>query len=295
MNSTDWDGFRYFIAAAETGSLTAAAKKLGSNQPTVGRHIDALESALGTRLFQRTVKGLILTEEGEFVFEQSQSIRSAVIKVQRKTQSEEEYIGTVRLALPEGLCLEAITPRLAEFYNEYPKINLIIDVSSSSANLIQGEADIAVRLFRANEANLVTKSLGHMSLGLFSSADYIKTYGAPTKVNELKHHRIIAYGDQLSNLAENRWLLSHSQPSSRILYSDNTMTRLRATIAGAGISIQPHLFCQNNPGLVALLEKLKLPSHEVWLVYHNDLRHLGRIRAVIRFLSSTIQLCNSST
>lgn len=291
MNSIDWDGFRYFIAAAETGSLTAAAKKLGSNQPTVGRHINTLEAALGIKLFQRTVKGLILTEEGEYVFEQSQLIQSSVIKVKRKTQGEdEEYSGTVRLALPEGLCLEVVTPLLPQFYNEYPNINLILNVSSSSTNLMQGEADIAIRLFRPKDVNLVAKSLGHMSLGLFASSDYIKTHGTPTTEKDLKEHRLIAYSDQLSNLPENQWLLNHSEESSRILYSDNTTTRLKATIAGVGISIQPNMFCETNAQLVPLLKSIELPSHEVWLVYHNDLRHLGRIRAVVKFLSSILQI-----
>ncbi len=291
MNNMDWDGFRYFIAAAETGSLTAAAKKLGSNQPTVGRYIDALEAALGVKLFQRTVKGLKLTEEGECVFEQSQSIQSAVIKVQRKTQAEqEEFSGTIRLALPEGLCLEVLTPLLPQFYKEYPNINLIINVSSSAANLTKGEAEIAIRLFRPKDVNMVARRLGQMTLGLYASAGYAKAYGIPAKKNELKEHRVITYSDQLSDLAENQWLLNHSEPSLRSLQSDNTSTRLIATIAGTGISVQPHIFCQKDARLVPVLESIELPSHEVWLVYHNDLRHLGRVRAVVKFIVSVMQL-----
>ena len=291
MNKMDWDGFRYFIAAAETGSLTAAAKKLGSNQPTVGRYIDALEAALGVKLFQRTVKGLMLTEEGACVFEQSQSIQSAVIKVQRKTQAEqEEFSGTVRLALPEGLCLEVLTPLLPQFYKKYPNINLIMNVSSSSANLTKGEAEIAIRLFRPKDVNMVARRLGQMTLGLYASAGYAKTYGMPAKESDLKQHRIISYSDQLSHLAENQWLLNHSEPSSRVLQSDNTSTRLIATIAGTGISIQPDIFCKKKSDLVPVLESIELPSHEVWLVYHNDLRQLGRMRAVVEFIVSAIQL-----
>ena len=290
MNNMNWDDFRYFIATAETGSLTSAAKKLGSNQPTVGRHVDALESALGTKLFQRTVKGLILTEEGEFVLEQTKSIQSSVLKVQRKTQGEKvEFSGTVRVALPEGLCLEVLTPLLTEFYNQYPDINLVLNVSSGAANLTKGEADIAVRLFRPKDANLVVKCLGSMLLGLYASSDYIKRYGLPANDSELKNHRIISYGDQLSNLSENQWLIEHAGQSSSILCSDNTTTRLKATIEGVGISIQPQIFCEKNTELVPILEQVELPSHKVWMVYHNDLRHLGRIRAVVEFLTAVIQ------
>ncbi len=290
MNSLDWDDFRYFIITAETGSLTSAAKKLGSNQPTVGRHIDALEAALGTKLFQRSVKGLILTEEGEFVFEQTQAMQSSVLTVQRKIQGEKlEFSGTVRVALPEGLCLEVLTPLLPDFYHQYPHINLILNVSSNVANLTKGEADIAIRLFRPKDANLVVKNLGRMLLGLYSSSNYIKRYGSPANESELKNHRIISYGDQLSTLPENQWLIEHSNLSSCVLRSDNTITRLRATISGVGISIQPHIFCPINPELVPIFKQVDLPSHKVWMVYHKDLRHLGRIRAVVEFLTTVFQ------
>jgi len=291
MYNSNWDGFRYFIAAAEGGSLTAAAKQLGSNQPTVGRQIDALETALGLKLFQRSVKGLILTEEGALVLEQAQEMRSVVDKIQRNNQGEEQEIsGTVRLALPEGLCLEVLTPILPLFYRDYPNINLILNVSSNSANLTRGEADIAVRLFRPREANLVARHLGRMSMGLFASSAYLENRGYPATAAELKQHRIIAYGDQLSALAENQWLLKQAASLSSALSSDNTIARLKATVAGVGISIQPQLFCRTNPELVPVLEDIKLPDHEVWIAYHSDLRHLARIRAVAGFISEKLQL-----
>jgi len=291
MYNSNWDGFRYFIAAAEGGSLTAAAKQLGSNQPTVGRQIDALETALGLKLFQRSVKGLILTEEGALVLEQAQEMRSVVDKIQRNNQGEEQEIsGTVRLALPEGLCLEVLTPILPLFYRDYPNINLILNVSSNSANLTRGEADIAVRLFRPREANLVARHLGRMSMGLFASSAYLENHGYPATAAELKQHRIIAYGDQLSALAENQWLLKQAASLSSALSSDNTIARLKATVAGVGISIQPQLFCRTNPELVPVLEDIKLPDHEVWIAYHSDLRHLARIRAVAGFISEKLQL-----
>lgn len=291
MNGMSWDGFRYFLAVAEGGSLTTAAKNLGSNQPTVGRHIDALESALGVKLFQRSVKGLMLTEEGVSVFEQLQSIESDVLKIQRSVQGEvEEPSGTVRLALPEGLSIEVLTPLLPEFYSDYSNIRLILNVSSNSANLTRGEADIAVRLFRPKEANLVVRSLGRMSMGLFASAGFINSYGVPKTTKELKQYHVITYGDQLADLLENSWLLNHTDPSKRLLSSDNTTARLRATIAGVGISIQPHIFCSSNTDLIPVLENVSLPDHEVWLVYHKDLRDTSRIRAVVNFLVSKLTL-----
>lgn len=287
MNNMNWDDFRYFVAAAETASLMAAAKRLRSSQPTVGRRIDALEVALGIKLFQRSVRGLILTEEGALVFEHAQAMRSAADKIRRKVEREDQEVGgTVRVALPEGLCIEILTPALPLFYLKYPSIHLILNVSSNTANLTRGEADIAVRLFRPKESNLVTRRLGKMTMGLFASSTYLKVHGRPTSIKSLKKHRIIAYGDRLSALPENQWLLQHSAPSACALSSDNTTARLHATGAGVGISIQPHLFCRRHPEMVPVLKNVKLPHHEIWIAYHNDLRHLARIRAVVDFIAS---------
>lgn len=291
MHGMDWDDFRYFLAAAETGSLSSAAKRLGSSQPTVGRRIDVLEAALGIKLFQRSVNGLMLTEEGAFVIEHAQAMFSATEKIRRNTgQGDRMAIGTVRLALPEGLCIEVLAPALPLFFREHPGIHLILNVSSNAANLTRGEADIAVRLFRPKESNLVTRRLGKMTLGLFASSSYLKAHGRPTSLQSLKQHRIIAYGDQLAALPENRWLLHHSTSAACILSSDNTISRLHATAAGVGISIQPRLLCRRKPDLVQLLKNVKLPHHEVWIAYHNDIRHLARIRTVVDFISSTLDL-----
>lgn len=285
----DWDDFRYFMAAAETGSLTAAAKRLRASQPTVGRRIDALETTLGIKLFQRSVNGLMLTEEGAFVFEHAQAMYAAAEKIRRNVEREDKRVGgTVRLALPEGLCSEIFAPALPRFYREHPGIYLILNVSSNTANLTRGEADIAVRLFRPKENNLVTRRLGTMTLGLFASTAYLKAHGQPVNIPSLKRHRVIAYGDQLSALPENQWLLRHSAPSACVLSSDNTITHLRATAAGVGISVQPHLICRGNPGMVPVLKNARLPHHEVWIAYHNDLRHLAGIRTVVDFISSTL-------
>ncbi len=288
MNGLNWDGLRYFIAAAEEGSLTAAARRLGSNQPTVGRHIDALESELGIRLFQRSVKGLTLTEEGAALLEQCRVIQSQVIKIERLVGGEHAISGSVRLALPEGLCLEVVAPQLADFYRDHPDVRLLLDVSSNTANLTHGEADIAIRLFHPTESNLVARQLGVMRMGLYATPDYLARYGVPASADELPSHRVITYGDRLGALPENRWLLGQMAPAAPVLSSDSTAARLRATLGGSGISIQPQLFAQTNPQLQPLLPSIELPGHEIWLVYHQDLRQIPRVRAVAGFLTSIL-------
>ncbi len=287
MNNFNWDGLRYFIAAAEGGSLTAAAKRMGSNQPTVGRYVDALEKQLEVRLFQRSVKGLTLTEEGVALLEQCQEIQSQMIKIAHSISDHEDINGTVRIALPEGLCLEVLVPQLEHFYREYPEIRLILNVSSNSANLTRGEADIALRLFRPSGSNLVARRLGQMNMGLYAARHYLDNFGTPGRREELVRHHIISYGDRLATLEENRWLLESAAPTSPVLCSDSTATRLAATLAGVGISIQPQLIGCNHPQLMPLLQGEKISGHEMWLVYHHDLRQVARVRAVANFIYAT--------
>jgi DNA-binding transcriptional LysR family regulator len=289
MNSMNWDGFRYFTAAAEAGSLSSAAILLNSNQSTVGRHIDALESALDIKLFQRSVKGLSLTEEGQVIYEQAQNIQHSIVKIQRIVQGREKTAaGTVRLSLPEGLGQEVIIPMLDDFYQQYPKVKLIFNVSATTANIRQGEADIAVRLFRPEEPELVIKHLGEMKLGLYASQSYKQHYGLPSQIKDIRKHKVITYGDLLSILPENQWLLNHSNEALRILSSDSTVTRFRATTSGVGLSIQPEVLANTTADLIHLFKSAKLPAHNVWLVYHQDLRHMTRIRAVADFLSTCL-------
>jgi len=289
MNNTNrinWDGFRYFLASADAGSLTAASKLLGSNQPTVGRHIDNLELALGIKLFQRSVRGLILTQEGKDIYERSLHIQNSIMQIQHVAESGKETIrGVVNLSVPEGLGQEIIIPALEKFYQKYPNINLVLNVSSSTSNLTRGEADIAVRLFRPNEVDLVAKHLGEMKMSLYSSSRYKEKYSLPKNLDDLNTHKIITYGEQFSSLPENKWLIEHSYSSLHIFSSDSTAARLKATLSGIGISIQPEILVKSNTDLIPVLNKEKIPSHNVWLVYHKDIRHMKRIRTVVDFIT----------
>ncbi len=289
IDSMNWDGFRYFTAVAQAGSLSAAAKMLDSNQSTVSRHIDALESALDIKLFQRSVKGLSLTEQGQAIFEQSQYIQKSIVKIQRLVQGDEVTAsGTVSLSLPEGLGQEVLMPALDNFYQQHPKVKLIFNMSATTANQTQGEADVTVRLFRPEEPDLVIKYLGEMKMGLYASESYKTNYGLPGQLREVRKHRVITYGDQLSILPENQWLLNHSAETLRVLSSDSTVTRFKATVSGVGLSLQPEVLARTNPDLIRLFKSAKLPAYKVWLVYHQDVQQMTRIRAVVDFISTCL-------
>lgn len=286
LNEPNWNDLRFFLAAAEAGSLSAAARLLGSNQPTVGRHIGALENDLGVKLFQRHPNGLVLSQEGAAVLEQVQLMQNGVQGIRRLIEGDyAELRGSVRMALPEGLCNALVVPRLVDFQRRYPDLALILNVSASSANLTRGEADVALRLYRPDEDDLVVRGLGSMEMGLYASREYLARQGTPDETGELADHRLIGYGDALERMPEQQWLLQHA-PRERpfTLRSDSTSARLRATACGLGLSIQPCLIAETDPALVRVLPGACIPSHEIWLAFHRDLRHVLRVRVVVDFV-----------
>lgn len=281
----DWQAIQYFLAVAEAGSLSAAARRLGASQPTLGRRIDALESTLGFKLFRRHARGLQLTQEGALLLEQARQMLHSASNIEQLARGEiQQPSGMVRLSLPEGICHEILIPALPLFREHYPSIRLVLNVSFRSADLTHGEADVAIRLFRPKEPDLVVRKLGTMSMGLYAGADYLRTHATPGEPAQLGEHDGIAYGDNLNQLPENQWLLRHCRAENLVLQSDNTLCRLSATERNLGISIQPTLIADSKPTLVRLLEEVDIPGHEMWLTYHKDLLHSARTRAVVEFL-----------
>lgn len=286
MNNLDWDNVRYFLAAARTLSLSAASRALDSNQPTVGRRIDALETQLGLRLFQRHSGGLTLTGDGQRLLAAAELMEEGAADAIRASQSDDSTIaGTVRIAAPEGLGVCVLAPRLPDLYRRYPLLDVSLEPSAASADLKRGQADIALRLFRPTTADLVSRRLCAMGFGLYASADYVAQHGAPGSLDALAQHAFIAYGDGLKEQEENVWLEGLMGRGRCRFRSDNTLARLSALAAGVGIGVMPHLLMAAQPGCVRLLPQHEAPSRTIWLVVHGDLRHVARMRAVMDFVA----------
>lgn len=285
MNNPDWDNIRYFLAAARTHSLSAASRALNSNQPTVGRRIDALEAQLGLRLFQRHSGGLTLTEDGQRLLASAGLMEEGAADVFRACQSDADHMaGTVRVAVAEGLGVVILTPKLPELYKRYPLLDIVLEPSVASADLKRGQADIALRLFRSSDADMVSRRLCEMRLGLYASTDYLARNGTPQSVNELQHHSFIAYGGELKQHEENLWL-EELMGSGRCLFrSDNTLARFAAVVSGIGIAVMPQLLMATQANCVRLMPQHDAPSRTIWLEVHGDLRHVARIRAVMDFI-----------
>lgn len=289
MNNANWDDLRIFLAAARGGSLSAASRALDSNQPTVGRRIAALEQALGLRLFQRHAQGLTLTEDGRRVLRAVEAMDDAAAALLRTPHSEAaESGGTVRIAAPEGIAVQVIAPALHAFMQRHPGLDLVLEPSAASADLVRGEADIAVRLYRPDAPDLVVRRVRDMEFGLYAAPDYLRRYGVPACADALSAHRFIGYGRQLAEHAENVWLTALTGQARYALCSDNTLTRLTAARAGLGIAVLPHLLIGES-GLQRVLPELAPPPRTIWLVLHRDLQAVPRTRAVLEFLAGLLE------
>lgn len=285
MNNIDWDNIRYFIAAARTHSLSAASRALDSNQPTVGRHIDALEAQLGLRLFQRHSTGLTLTEDGQRLLASAELMETGAADILRASQWDENTLaGTVRIAAPEGLGVCVLTPALPDLYKRYPLLDIVLEPSVASADLKRGQADIALRLYRPTSVDIVSRRLGEMGFGLYAATSYLEHSGTPESVSQLQQHAFIAYGDELKDQEESCWLEEIMGLGRCKFRSDNTLARLSAVTAGVGIGVMPHLLMASQPDCVRILPQYQAPSRTIWLVVHGDLRHVARIRVVMDFI-----------
>jgi DNA-binding transcriptional LysR family regulator len=289
MNNLDWDNIRFFLAAARTHSLSAASRALNSNQPTVGRHIDALEARLGLRLFQRHSTGLTLTEEGQRLLASAELMEEGAADMLRAGQLDANSLaGTVRIAAPEGLGVCVLAPSLHGLYQRYPLLDIVLEPSVASADLKRGQADIALRLFRPDSADLVSRRLGEMGFGLYASAAYLQRNGAPESADSLQRHAFVAYGDELKDQEENCWLEELMGRGRCLFRSDNTLARLSAVAAGVGIGVMPHLLMATQHNCVRILPQYEAPARTLWLVVHGDLRHVARVRAVMDFIGELI-------
>jgi len=289
MINMDWDNIRYFLAAARTLSLSAASRSLNSNQPTVGRRIDSLEAQLGLRLFQRHSSGLTLTEDGQQLLAAAELMEQGAAGIAGASERNAAVpAGTVRVAVPDGLGVGILTPRLPELYARYPLLDVVLDPSPASADLKRGQADIAVRLFRPADADLVSRRLCEMGFGLYACDGYLERHGAPASAAELGQHALIGYGEELRDHPESAWLEGLSGRGRCVFRSDNTLARLSALMAGIGIAVMPHLLMAEQPGCSHVLPEHEGPSRTIWLVVHGDLRYVPRIRAVFDFITDAV-------
>jgi DNA-binding transcriptional LysR family regulator len=285
-----WELYRSFLAVFREGSLSGAARAIDLTQPTVGRHVDALEAALGASLFTRSQTGLRPTAVATALVPYVETMASAAGALSRAASGEAlEERGVVRITASEMIGVEVLPPALASFREVHPRIDVELVISNRSADLLRREADIAVRMVKPTQTMLVTRKLGTVRIALHAHPRYLQAHGTPRSVEALRAHAIIGYDTRPS--ASIRALPDMPFVVSRSLFAfrcDSDLGQYAALRAGFGIG-----FCQvglaKRDGLTPLLHDTLGFELGMWLVTHKDAKSSRRVRLLFEHLAAHLK------
>lgn len=277
----DWSLWRSFAAVVADGSLSAAARKLGLSQPTLGRHVEALEQALGVSLFERTLGGLKPTETALRLYEPVAEAQRALAEAAIMAEGAHgDLSGTVRLTASTVVSNYVLPALLVPIRKEFPAIALEIAPSDSAENLLMREADIAIRMFRPTQLDLVTRKLGVLPIRCCAHESYLARRGTPQELSDLYEHDLIGL-DRSDLIIQGARLNGFALTRDNFVLRSDMQTHLWELVkAGLGISFAQASLIDQAPGMRAILPQLQVPPLEVWLTTHRELFTSRRIRVI---------------
>lgn len=286
----DWDNQRAFLAVLEEGSLSAAARRLGVTQPTLRTRIEALERALGTVLFTRSVRGLVPTEQARALGDSARAMaRASEAFVRAASALPSEVEGVVRLSVAELVGIEVLPAMLLDLRKRHPRLIVEVALSNASANVLEQEVDIAVRMHPPRQEALVARKVASIPLGLFAHVDYLSARGVPETIADLAQHDLIGSDRTLADHEMTQRLLPAIDSTRFVVRTDSHPAQLAAARAGLGIAVVQRPLGLSDPRLQPVLPGLAIPNLDTWLVTHNDLRQLPRVRAVFDHLAEAFR------
>ncbi len=288
--SFDWNQARACLATAEEGSFSGAARALKTTQPTIGRQVAGLEEALGVTLFERTVRGPVLTEAGQDLVEHFRAMGEAatLISIVASGKSQ-EVTGQVSVTASDLMAAAVLPPILADLHSAAPGIRVEIIASSEIRNLTKREADIAVRHVRPEQPELIGRHLGDFRANYYASSVYLEAAGRPRTVHDLAEHRFVGSSDvdrQVEILKERG---ASVPPESFVAFTDSGVAMWEMTKEGLGIALLPEALGELEPTVEKAVPTLPSLEFPVWLVTHRELRTSQRIRVVFDALARGLQ------
>ena len=290
-NHVDWDKLRIFHAVADAGSFTHAGHELGLSQSAVSRQISALEDGLNVPLFHRHARGLILTEQGEMLYRTAHEVFTKLTAAQtRLMDSREKPSGELRITTTVGLGSVWLTPRLKEFTELYPEINVTLLLDDRELDLSMREADVAIRLRRPTQPDLIQRKLFTVHNHIYASPEYVKKHGIPKSIDDLDRHKIVTFGQMPSYLESLNWLetagRAEDSPRPSVLRVNNAYGLRRAVQAGIGIASVADYLIAPDMGLVQIDLPYETPEWDTYFVYPEELKDTKRVTVFRDFLVS---------
>lgn len=289
ISRLDWTHIQAFLAVAETGSLSAAARDLGLSQPTLGRQVRAAEDALGVELFHRRSHGLELTATGETLLEPAKEMQKAAAKLSLAAEGRGIGLnGTVRITASEVFSHFLLPRILADIRLAEPEIEIEVFPTDEPKNLLFREADIAIRMYRTEQLDIIARHIGNMRVGMFASKAYLERRGLPTQINQFMEHDFIGYNGNDVIISGMRAMGLKVDRHFFMVRCDQQVVHWELARAGCGIGFSQENIGQADPDMVQVLPDLPLPTLPVWLTAPEALRTNPRIRRVFDLLADAL-------
>jgi DNA-binding transcriptional LysR family regulator len=291
----DWDKLRVFHAVADAGSFTHAGETLNLSQSAVSRQISALEESLRVPLFHRHARGLVLTEQGEILY---RAAREILIKLNmaeaRIVESRERPKGPLKITTTIAFGSVWLAPRLKEFLESHPDIEVSLVLTDDDLDLSMREADVAIRLTAPTQSDLIQRRLMTMKYHVFAAPSYLQKHGMPRTVEDLDRHRLVVFGeDARPPVPTLNWLLEAGVKDGgkrkAFLKVNSTYGIFRAVQSGIGIGALPHYLNRETGNLVEILPEVTGPELDLYLVFPEELRHSNRIALFRDFMLRKVE------
>ena len=290
----DWDKLRIFHAVAEAGSFTHAGHELGLSQSAVSRQISALEESLDTPLFHRHARGLVLTEQGEMLLRAVREITGKLRQTEALiTESKSKPEGPLRITCTVGLGTTWLAPRIKEFVERYPHIELTLILSDNDLDLTLREADVAIRVTPPTQPDLIRRNLMTIHFHVFGSTEYLKKHGIPKTAKDLDKHRLIVFGEEFRpQLPISQWLLTADADPTKarraMLRVNSVYGIYQAMRSGLGLAVVPDYMSEKVSDVVRVLPEFEGGAVDAYFVYPEALRHSARVAVFREFLLQKI-------
>jgi len=290
MREFDWNDLRAFLAVARSGRLTLAAARTGQDHTTLSRRIGALEHALKAKLFDRSPSGYTLTEQGERLMPIAEEMERMALGARETVGGTAACVeGTVRIGSPEGFGSYFLAPRIAPLKATYPQLTVQLVAASGAFSLSKREADVVISVSRPPAGRINVSKLIDYDLGLYAAPSYLESAPALASAEDLQRHLFVSYIGDLLHFPELD-MLQHVAPQGvTSVESSNLVAQLRATLAGAGLCVLPAFLAAEEKGLVRVLPEEVSLTRPLWLVVHQDLAELARVKAAVRFIRDAVE------
>ncbi|MBT5496293.1 MAG: LysR family transcriptional regulator [Alphaproteobacteria bacterium] len=286
----DWDKLRVFHAVSDAGSFTRAGDALNLSQSAVSRQVSALEASLKTPLFHRHARGLLLTEQGELLYQTVHDVFHMLTMAEAQlSERQERPSGPLKITTTVALGSTWLTPRIKEFVELYPDIEVSLQLTDGELDLTMREADVALRMGAPRQPDLIQRQILQVRTHVYGSRDYLREFGYPQQPEDLDHHRLIVYGEaQPLPVTTINWLLEvGAQPGHqrRPAFTVNNLYGMYLAVQGGlGLANLPDYMVPPDSNLVQVLPEISSPPTQCYFVYPEEMRHSKRIEVFREFL-----------